>query len=183
MNPSTPSPPDTSRPDEAFVRHLTDSQSRLYAFIVSLLGHADPAQDLLQETNVALWRKADTFDATRPFLPWAMGFARLQVLAWRRGQAGSRLVYDDDLFELMATDMEQPPATPAWELEALEVCLARLRPEQRQLLDRCYGRDEAVQDVAQDLGRSISGLSVTLHRLRRALLDCVRARVALEHQP
>src|SRR3954454_14411357 len=41
-----------------FVQLLTGVQSRLYAYICSLVGDSAGARDVLQETNLALWNKA-----------------------------------------------------------------------------------------------------------------------------
>jgi RNA polymerase sigma-70 factor (ECF subfamily) len=53
-------------PDEQFVRLLTTHQSRLAGFIFALMASGDGAQDVLQETNLVLWRKAGEFDASNP---------------------------------------------------------------------------------------------------------------------
>ena len=44
-------------PKERFVTSLTDSQDLLYAYILSLFPDVDLARDVLQETNLVLWRK------------------------------------------------------------------------------------------------------------------------------
>ena len=57
-----------------FVQLLTGLQSRLYAYLCTLLVRSDDARDVLQETNVVLWKKAADYDPTRPFEPWAFRF-------------------------------------------------------------------------------------------------------------
>ena len=61
----------TSGPTPEFVQLLTSSQSALYAFIVSLLGGVNDANDVLQETNMKLCRKCSEYDPHQPFLRWA----------------------------------------------------------------------------------------------------------------
>ena len=46
--------PDPAGPTPEFVQLLTGAQSALYAFIVSLLGGVNDANDVLQETNLKL---------------------------------------------------------------------------------------------------------------------------------
>ena len=50
---------------------------------------------MLQETNLDLWRKASTYDASRPFLPWVRTIAHYQVLTFRKKQSRSHLFFDD----------------------------------------------------------------------------------------
>lgn len=62
---STPSSPvaDTNQ----YLAYVTGCQSALYAFICSLLGNSESARDVLQETNLVLWKKAAEFDPLREF--------------------------------------------------------------------------------------------------------------------
>lgn len=85
-----------------YVQLMTDSQSRLYAFIYSLLSDAELARDVLQETNAVLWAKAAEFEADRDFGPWALAIARYQVLAARQRMSRDRLVFDPDVLDRIA---------------------------------------------------------------------------------
>jgi RNA polymerase sigma-70 factor, ECF subfamily len=161
----------------AYVRQLTNCQSQLYAYIVTVLGRVQGADDILQETNLVLWHKSAEFDHDRPFLAWAFGCARMQVMAWRKRQACSRLVFDDSLFELLAEQQEERASEAEFEREALERCLEKLTPGHRELIDCCYQREESVQGIAAKLGRTANVVSVTLHRIRRILLTCVQSRL------
>ena len=48
-------------PSFEFVQLLTTHQSRMFAYILSLLGNRTQAEDVMQETNAVLWRKAHEF--------------------------------------------------------------------------------------------------------------------------
>ena len=58
--------------------------------------------------------------------------------------------------------------------ETLQRCLARLRPQDRELLMHRYAKAGTLSDFAGQVGRSVGGLKVTLHRLRTALLECMQ---------
>jgi len=173
----TPTP---SGPSPEFLLLLTSHQSTLYACITALLGGLEGAQDVLQETNVVLLGKADEYDPERPFVPWALTFARFQVLAWRKRQARDRLVLDDDLFAVLADRLASESLSPNRRLDALEHCLKQLSQDARGLVDARYVQEESVQDIAGRLGRSVNAVSVALFRIRKALLDCMRATLATE---
>ncbi|MCB1242244.1 MAG: hypothetical protein H7A54_05920 [Akkermansiaceae bacterium] len=59
-------------PKEIFIRSLTESQNRLYGYVYSLLGSHQAAAEVLQMTNLVLWRKLDEFRAGSDFIPWAI---------------------------------------------------------------------------------------------------------------
>jgi len=160
---------------EGFVQRLTDHQSRIWAFVLAVVGKADLAQEILQETNLVLWRKAEEYDPSRPFWPWAKAVARNQVLAaWER-MSRDRLVFDPAVMGRIAARYADEPADEKGDLRQLALisCIGKLPPGQRDLLDARYCRQVAVKRLAEQAGRSVSGLAVTLHRIRRALADCI----------
>src|SRR5262245_30823234 len=123
---------------ELLVRLLTRHQEDLFRYIFALLPHEEDARDVLQETSVALYRKLDDYDPTKPFLAWAFRFAYLEVLKHReRSQRGSRLL-SRELIERLAAERE--PLEPVLEsrLQALETCLGELPAADRELVRRRY---------------------------------------------
>jgi RNA polymerase sigma-70 factor (ECF subfamily) len=158
-----------------FVRHLTNSQSMLYAYITALLGGAEGAQDVLQETNVVLWSKASEYDVQRPFLAWAYTCARFQVMAWRKKQSRSRLVLDEALVDQVADEFAGQDISAARHLDALESCIGKLPESHRQLIDSRYAQGEAVNQMATRLGRPQNAIAASLYRIRKMLLECMQA--------
>ena len=94
-------------PSFEFVQLLTSHQSRLYAYVLSLLGDRTQAEDVMQETNAVLWRKAHDFKLGTNFGAWMFKVACFQVMAHRRRLTRDRLVFDDDFLQDVAEDAEQ----------------------------------------------------------------------------
>ena len=92
---------------ERFVQQLAEQQNRLYGYVYSLVGDHSRAADVLQETNLVLWRKIDEFDSAKPFLAWAFGVARFQVLAHLRDQKRDRLLLDAELVDVISDEAER----------------------------------------------------------------------------
>jgi RNA polymerase sigma-70 factor (ECF subfamily) len=159
-----------------FMSHVTRSQRQLHAFLLTMVWNPADADDVLQETNLVLWEKAAEFDAGRPFLPWAMRFAQFQALAWlkRHRRQKQRLVFDDDLAQLLADEAVREE--PAFEdrRHALAACLQKIPAEQRDLIARRYEPDGSVNAMAAAGGTTPKAVSDKLRRIRHALLHCVR---------
>jgi len=159
-------------PEERMVGWIASHQAALHRFILSLLPDRTLAADVLQETNLVLWRKAADYDPERPFLAWAFGVARHQVMAARRDAGRDRHVFSDKLVELLAD--EHPTDDSAAQLEeALECCLNKLPGHQRELILARYQPGASVQELAQARSQSPGALSVLLLRIRKVLEDCV----------
>jgi RNA polymerase sigma-70 factor (ECF subfamily) len=161
-----------------FVTRLVAHQGALYSYIASLMGGLEHTNDLLQETNLKLCRKAAAYDAGQPFLRWAYAFARNEVMAWRTRQARSRLVFDDALLASIAEVFERVDEKADRQLGALENCVEHLPERQRDLVKARYGRGEALQDIASRMQMEENVMAAFFYRLRKALAACVELSLA-----
>jgi len=64
--------------------------------------------------------------------------------------------------------------------EALESCLQKLPVTQRELVLTAYTKGTRMDDLATRRGQTPMSLYKLLHRIRQALLECVRRTLAQE---
>ncbi len=166
---------------EQFIRQLTEHQNRLYGYAYSLLGDHGQAADVVQETNLILWRKVDEFQPSKPFLPWAFAITRFQVLAFLRDHQRDRLLLDAELVEAMSDEVERKAEKFDAMRVALRHCVQLLSTNNRELVERRYYRGMSLTDIAEAADRTIGAIKVALMRSRRQLAECVRKRLAVEH--
>ncbi|BCU79848.1 sigma-70 family RNA polymerase sigma factor [Luteolibacter sp. LG18] len=161
-------------PSEEFVALLTNLQAELWTFLLALMpGHPDVA-DVLQKTNVVLWAKRETFEPGTNFRAWAFTVARFEVKGHLKSMSRRPLfVFDEEVLERLAEDASSAIVPAFSRLEALEHCLSKVRPEDRQLLEHRYQNGKSLLEYAAAHKRSVSGLSVTLFRLRSLLRRCI----------
>lgn len=160
---------------ERFLRHFTANEHAIRGHVRRLVpGRAD-SDDLMQDVAVVLWRKFGEFSPHGNFLSWAFGVAKYEVLAWRRKQARSRVILSGEAIALLADDSTREDSRLAGQREQLETCLGRLGADKRELLLAAYTPGARIQDVAAKSGRTVGGFYQWLHRMKRLLLDCVRA--------
>lgn len=165
----------------AFVSLLTAHQPDLWAFIISLMPGDPEVADVLQKTNLILWNKREKFEADTNFRAWSFTIARFEVLTHLKKQKRHGIVLlDEELLETIACEAPETLAHTDQRLAALDVCLKKLRPEDRELIDYRYKSGLGLEGFSERVGRSVSSLSVTLHRLRAALRKCVDTRMVSE---
>jgi RNA polymerase sigma-70 factor (ECF subfamily) len=163
---------------ELLVRLLSGHQEQLFRYVFALVPHEADARDVLQETCVALYRKFDAYDAAQPFLPWAQGFAFLEVLKHReRAQRKARLFARELLERLAAERQAHEPVLDA-RLTALEACLRELPPADRALIRQRYEADAGTDKLVEEFAPSRRTLFRKLDRIRRWLYECISRRVA-----
>jgi RNA polymerase sigma-70 factor (ECF subfamily) len=156
-----------------FIRELTAVQPSLWAYIFSLLPDHGAAQDVLQETNLTLWRKANEFQAGTSFLAWSCQVAYFHVLSQRRRARRDRLVFDEEVLAYLAERQADRAPELGDRLAALRKCLDKLPAPSRKLLEQRYAPGGSVKDLAEADGRSVAALSQVLYRLREKLLECM----------
>ncbi|EMI41471.1 RNA polymerase sigma-70 ECF-like, Rhodopirellula baltica [Rhodopirellula sp. SWK7] len=164
---------------EQFVQHLTEHQPRLYGYVYSLLGNHSRASDVVQETNLVLWRKIDEYDPAKPFSSWAFGIARYQVLSSIRDQGRERVLIDSELAEQLSGILEVEMDRLDEYRTPLRHCLARLDEEHRALIHQRYFREQSIADIAAALGRTSGAVKVALTRVRQKLFRCVSEQLNL----
>jgi RNA polymerase sigma-70 factor (ECF subfamily) len=160
---------------EAFGDLAMMHQARLRAWVARHV--ADPADvaDIVQDAVVDAWRGLHGFQPDRPLGPWLQTIVRNRC--WRflreRARRGSQ---EEHLVEaLIAGDDEEEQGLP--QLRALRTCLEALDAEKRRLLELRYGRGEAVQAIANNLGKAPGALSMMLLRIKAALANCIERRL------
>lgn len=157
-----------------FVGLLTRHQPDLWAFIISRVPGHPEMEDILQETNVALWTHRQRFEKGTDFVAWSFTVAKFVILRHlKKNKRGAWLVFNDDLVELMDSEAPEIFDDGASRLRLLETCLGKLRPEERDLIDYRYSRRGDLETLGRMVGRSASSLSVSLHRIRAALRACI----------
>jgi RNA polymerase sigma-70 factor (ECF subfamily) len=165
---------------EEFVLLLTQHQEPLFRYIFTLVASEADARDILQETGLALYRKFDQYDSSRPFLPWAYRFAYLQVQKYREKSARAPLMFSEDIVDMLALDMERTASELTQRLQFLDARLEKLTPQDKKLVTSRYAMRQSVEEMMQRLSMSRRTLFRNLELVRLRLHDCVSRQLRSE---
>jgi RNA polymerase sigma-70 factor, ECF subfamily len=172
----------TQRTDQ-IVQLLTGVQQQLTQYVRSLVPHRADAEEVLQETNLFIWRRSDEFELGTNFAAWACKIAYYQVLTYRKRQARGRLRFSDALVEQLASGISERVDWVNEEAEAFESCMAKLSDQDRELIDLRYEPDATVENMALRLGRSTKTIYNALGRIRTWLMECTQRAVSERRKP
>lgn len=163
---------------ERFVRDLTRFTPRVYAYIRTLVPDRGEAEEILQETNVTLWRKLAEYETVANFPAWACGIARIEVLRLRSRRGKGRLVFGDAFLE--AVDAASDRAAEVFDArrDQLARCVDRLADRDRDLVRRRYEDGTSVAGIASAVGRSTDAVYKALNRIHQSLFECVERAAA-----
>jgi len=160
---------------EDFVELMTSYQGRLYGYILSLLGDPNVANDVLQETNLVLWRKSSEFQSGTNFKAWSFRVASFQVMAHRQRSIRDRLVFGDALMQDMLDDASQMDDQYEARQHKLNICMDKLPDRQKDLVERRYSFGTSVKKIALDLKSTANSITQALFRARNNLTECVKS--------
>lgn len=154
---------------------------QLLAYLRSLVGDLNEAEDLLQRSSLVICEKFGEFKPDSDFVAWACRIAWWEVRSAQRDYARSKVVFSDAVLEKLSTESISSSPSVDMRIEALQHCMTRLHPRDRQFVLTRYSDDGSVEQAAKQTGRTTAAAYKMLTRLRRLLRDCVEAKLVMNH--
>ncbi len=136
--------------------------------------HCSPADadDLMQETLLAIHQKRHTYDPAQPFMPWAAAIARYKRIDFYRHRQRLRETELNDDAPLPALNNNE--SRMGEHREQIEKLLAQLPREQAQVIRTVKLEGHSVHEAALKLSRSLSWVKVNVHRGLKTLAEKVQ---------
>jgi len=154
--------------DEAAHRaFLSEAAALLRAYFRNRLrGRPEDAEDLVQETLVALHTRRDTYDANYPLLAWLYAIARYRLIDHLR-RAKHRAYAPIDDIEIGEADPEYEASDAKRDVKAL---LDKLPEKQRQAIQLVKLDEKSVREAAAETGLTESDIKISVHRGLKTLM-------------
>lgn len=150
---------------ELYARH----QRALFAYLLQLTPDYGLAEELLQDTLVAVWKSARSFEGRSSALTWLIGIARRQAHNTLR-QRRIPLADLSELEYLPANDLEPEEAMLAnVARDELAQAFCQLAPVHREVLLLTFVQEFSYQETATILDVPLGTVKSRLSNARRAL--------------
>ena len=160
------------------MRLLNGTHALLLRYVMSLVANRHDAEDVMQRASVVMWKRFGTFESGTDFVAWATTVAFYEVKNFQRVTGRSRMEFDDELMRTLAAERAQHVLRWSPRMEALEVCVEKLAPAQRTLVETIYTQGLEVGEVARQQGRAPQTIYNPLNFILRTLAECVQRRMA-----
>jgi RNA polymerase sigma factor (sigma-70 family) len=158
-----------------FERLYAEHGRPVLAYAVRRASDAQDAADVVAETFLVAWRRLDDVPPAETARLWLYGVAR-NVLANQQRSERRRQRLGERLRQELPAALEGAPLT-ASRTGAVRAALARLGPEDQEILRLAGWEELSPGEIAMVLGISQVAVRSRLHRARR------RLRAALERVP
>jgi RNA polymerase sigma-70 factor, ECF subfamily len=125
-----------------------------------LAGGCSDAEDLVQETLMAVHTRRASFDRTQLFTPWVYAVARYKLVDYLRRSRVRASVSVDDCEELFATDETQQAAAS----RDVDRLLSRLPKSMSDPIRLTRLEGHSIDAAARRTGKSAAATKVSIHR-------------------
>lgn len=164
---------------ERFTRLLLEAEPVMLRSILVVVPNRTDARDILQETAVALWRQFDSYDPKRPFVNWAMGFARIETRRFLAREK-RRAQLSEEAMEMLERELDGAPGFVGEVERHLATCMQKLGEKQRRLIQGYYHEGRSPQWLAKQGSRSVEAVYKAIQRARRDLQVCIERQTRKE---
>jgi RNA polymerase sigma-70 factor, ECF subfamily len=145
----------------AYRELLIELSERLRVYYRRRLGEGcSDAEDLVQETLMAIHSRRASFDRKQLFTPWAYAMARYKLVDYLRRTRVRIAVSVDDCEDLFAAD-ETEPAAAARDVDRL---LSRLPRAMSNAIRLTRIEGHSINETAERTGKSPAATKVSIHR-------------------
>lgn len=165
---------DPSAAQQRFLSLFLRSEREIFRYVAALVPNVADAEDIVQQTAVALWEKFDAYDPARPFTPWACRFALNKARQWVERRQRWQALLDQGLAEELALRRQELQPEFERRFRRLDDCLGKLPSAQRSLIEAYYYERIGAESLAERSGRTVAAPYKMLERIRHALRHCVQ---------
>lgn len=160
---------------ELYSQLVTKYNLDVVKVVSAMLYSYQEIDDLVQKTFIEAYNKLDRFEAGRDFGKWTKGIARNMVKAHLRTNSRSdkhiRTYQEWSLSQFEGDDCLE---TLQKKYSALEQCFDKVSESNRSIMELKYRKRLSIQAIADQLNRSLDGITKALSRTRAELRTCVR---------
>jgi RNA polymerase sigma-70 factor, ECF subfamily len=164
---------DANAAQQRFLSLFLRSEREIFRYVAALVPNLTDADDIVQQTALALWEKFDAYDPAQPFTPWACRFALNKTRQWIERRQRWQALLDHGLAEELEQRRQELLPELEIRLKHLERCLGKLPEEQRTLVEGYYVRRDGIEQLAGNAGRTVAATYKMLQRIRHALQSCI----------
>ena len=154
-----------------FARHRT----RVHRFVLRRVRSDGLAEDIVNETFLAVWQQAGRFEGGSSVTTWMLSIAHNKAVSALRKRREETL--EEGVAEAIADGGDSPETSLAKVGKAgvLRACLDRLPDEQRMVMDLVYYHEQSVKEVAEVLAIPEATVKTRMFYARKKLSDMLKA--------
>ena len=163
------------------MRLFVEHEPQILRAIMVLVPQVADARDILQDSAVTLWQHFSSYDEARPFVNWALGYARNHVRRYFRSVTRRGKLSDKAAEALLIASAGQDEQAHL-RAEALAVCMQSVPEPARSILEGYYFHQRDVLELSRLYAKSAEAIYKIIQRMRQNLLECINSQIAASRE-
>lgn len=151
---------------EEFTKLYNEYGESIKKLCLGYTGDAALAQDLLQETFIAVWNNMQKFRGDSKWSTWIYRIAVNTCLAHLRKKKDQVMDIENTALAMLPDEIN----TKEQEVQLLHKCISRL-PETDRLVITLVMEEKPYEEIAAITGITESNLRVKIHRIKKQLTE------------
>jgi RNA polymerase sigma factor (sigma-70 family) len=150
------------------------TSAKLFGICLRICRDHQAAEDTLNEVYLSVWRRADSFEASRARpMTWLCTIARNRSIDWIR-RNGRPTESIDEIAELASDEPDAEAQLSATQERArLHLCLDKLREEQRDAIRTAFFEGVTYAELAERKAVPLGTMKTWIRRGLAKLKDCL----------
>ena len=148
-----------------------------YRLALGLVGNKDDAYDISQEAFMRVYRSANTYDSSQPFMPWFYTIIANLCRTWlrRRSSREQRTVSVEDVgYLLVSADSPESSLVKKEAIACLRKAIMELSFDDREIITLQHFRGMSYDEIADLLGIPRGTVMSRLYYARKKLARLMR---------
>jgi RNA polymerase sigma-70 factor (ECF subfamily) len=166
----------TAHGDETALRALFAAhQARVFRFTMRLVGNAAVAEEVTNEVFLEVWRNAGKFEGASAPGTWILSIAHHRAVSRLRKRREES--WDEDVAGALEDTGDDPEvaAQKADKGAILRLCLEKLSPEHKAIVDLVYYHELSISEAAEVLQIPENTVKTRMFYARKRLSELLRA--------
>ena len=161
----------------AFKQLYQQASPKLYSLALRLMQKPELAEDVLQESFIKIWKKADTYNVQKgKALTWMATVTRNKALDKLRSLKlkSNEVDIQYEGLDFASTDLEPDHQEDlSQEMQRLQACLTQLQSAQRECILLSYYYGHSHQELSKKLGKPLGTVKAWIRRGLETLRPCL----------
>jgi len=138
-----------ARGDQAAMKQVYELHSGpLFHFVKNWLADAHEASDIVHETMLEVWKRAERYQGRSSLKSWIFSIARNKSID--KNRKSSRLSYTDEVPEVIDSEVDPLEAMAlSQDAAALKSCVARLSDTHRRMIHLAFYEDLSYREISE----------------------------------
>lgn len=163
--------------DQTAVKRLYAATNvRLYRYLVRQLRNEAVAEEVMNETYLAVWQNAARYEARSAPMTWMLSIAHNKAVSTLRKRRETSGIDEEEAGQI--ADEDDTPDVITQKLEkaqAIRACVNKLGPDHRLVMDLVYYQERSVAEVAEILAIPEATVKTRMFYARKKLSELLVA--------